>query len=290
VSRPRISVITTVYNGESYTRTCILSILAQTYHNYEYIIVNDGSTDNTLELLQNFAKQDARIRLFSMGHLGRSDALNFAVKQSRAEYIAVQDFDDLSAPERLALQVAFLDSHPRVAEVGGYFMLRDELDRRRTLQTPPTEHQDILYAMASRIALCHTLVAFRRRAWLEVGGYPESPEQDFGLSISFASHGWELANIPEVLGEHAEYSESFYHRCINQKFRQTRMAELQLKAIRAFGLPLWTLMYPVGRLVYSFLPHQLALLVRRKFGGFPAKDRKGVKSALPEDELRSCVE
>ena len=111
---PRVSVVTTVYNGEPYLDRAIPGILAQTFKEFEWILVDDGSQDRTPELLRELAQRDSRVRVFSPGRLGLAAAANYGVSQARGEYIARQDFDDTSYPDRLRLQVTFLDAHPDV--------------------------------------------------------------------------------------------------------------------------------------------------------------------------------
>jgi glycosyltransferase EpsE len=270
-SAPRVTVITTVFNGRSYSQTAIPSILEQSYVDFEYVIVDDGSKDDTTSLLRELCGQDSRARIFSPGRLGRSKALNYAVGKARGEYIANQDFDDISYSNRLSNQVAFLDAHPRVGEVSAYFIQDDEQGQHRSVQRPPTTHQGIVRAMARCVPICHTLAMFRKLAWAQVGGYSHHMGQDFLLSISIAALGWELANIPEVLGEHCEYSQSFFHSAVNQRSRQLEMARLQWQAIRKLGLPLWTGLYPFGRFVVAHIPALLQSILRRRFGGYPGK-------------------
>jgi glycosyltransferase involved in cell wall biosynthesis len=127
---PKVSVVTSVYNGEPYFDRAIPGILAQTFDDFEFIVVDDGSTDGTLEKLKELARGDSRVRVFSPGRLGAAAAYNFGVAQASGEYIARQDFDDRSYPDRLRLQAAFLDAHPDVGMVGGSYLLVDEAGSR----------------------------------------------------------------------------------------------------------------------------------------------------------------
>ena len=137
---PRVSMVTTVYNGAPYFDRAIPGILAQTYEDFEFVVVDDGSTDGTLVRLRALAESDRRFRVFAPGRLGAAAAYNFAVAQASGEYIARQDFDDRSYPERLRLQVAYLDAHPDVGIVGGAYLLVDERRGERYKRMPPTDH------------------------------------------------------------------------------------------------------------------------------------------------------
>jgi glycosyltransferase involved in cell wall biosynthesis len=98
---------------------CLESLLAQTWQNFEIVAVNDGSTDGTLDVLRRASARDGRIRVFDRPHGGVVQAMNFAVEQSRGEYVARMDSDDICLPERLALQKRHLDRHPHLGLVGG---------------------------------------------------------------------------------------------------------------------------------------------------------------------------
>ncbi len=116
-SAPRVNVIMAVFNGEQYLQEAIESILRQTFDNFEFVIIDDGSTDKTVEILNRFS--DERIkRLTNESNIGLTRSLNRGIRFSRGEYIVRQDADDVSLPERLAKQVAYLDAHSMVGLVG----------------------------------------------------------------------------------------------------------------------------------------------------------------------------
>lgn len=167
---PKVSVVTTVYNGEPYVDRAMPSILGQSFEDFEWILVDDGSKDRTPEILRDLAARDPRVRVFSPGRLGISAAANFGVGQAQGEYVARQDFDDRSYPDRLRLQVAALDADPKLGVVGCHYVLVDENRGERYVRMPPTAHDAILASMAKGIPFANTLVAFRRQAWVEAGG------------------------------------------------------------------------------------------------------------------------
>ena len=174
---PKVSVVTSVYNGEPYFERAIPGILAQTFDDFEFVVVDDGSTDGSLDKLQALARRDPRVRVFSPGRLGAAAAYNFGVSQATGEYIARQDFDDRSYPDRLKLQAAYLDAHPDVGMVGGSYLLVDERRGERYVRTPPTAHEEIILAMAKFVPIAHTTATFRRQAWSEASGYPLAENQ-----------------------------------------------------------------------------------------------------------------
>ena len=134
---PKISVILPVYNAEKYIEDAVNSILNQTYTNFEFIIINDGSTDNSLALLTDLAKQDKRIILISRENKGLIATLNEAISIAKGDFIARMDADDIALPQRFEKQINHLNAHPDVAVLGtGYrFMSEDGVvgKKRRTL-------------------------------------------------------------------------------------------------------------------------------------------------------------
>jgi glycosyltransferase involved in cell wall biosynthesis len=116
---PRVSVLMPVFNGEPYLRQSMESILNQSYSNFEFIIINDGSQDQSRNIISSY--NDPRIRLIDQPeNLGYGLALNRGIDQAQGEYIARMDCDDISLPERLAKQIIFMDSHPEVGVCGGW--------------------------------------------------------------------------------------------------------------------------------------------------------------------------
>lgn len=261
---PRVSVVSTVYNGEPYFDRAIPGILGQSFDDFEFILVDDGSTDNSLARLRELAERDSRVRVFAPGRLGAAAAYNYGVTQAQGEYIARQDFDDRSYPDRLRLQVALLDTHPAVGMVGGYCVVVDEIRGERYVRMPPTDHAAIISAMARYIPIPHTVATFRRRAWVEAGGYPlvnNLIDQRFYLRVG--KLGWRFANVPEVIGEHYVHDASFFHRTLQYVERQRDLARVQAQAVRELGLPKWMYLYSLGRHAYAYIPSIWKRIVRR---------------------------
>ena len=270
---PRVSVVTTVYNGEPYVDRAIPSILGQTYRDFEWIVVDDGSQDRTPEILRDLAHRDSRVRVFSPGRLGITAAANYGVSQARGEYVARQDFDDRSYPDRLQLQVSVLDADPGIGVVGGYYVVVDQNRDERYVRMPPTEHAAIVPAMAKSIPLANTIAMFRRRVWIESGGYPEVADlEDQLLWLKAAKLGWRFANVPEVVGEHFVHGASFFHRSFKYVDRQRNLARVQAQVVRELGLPKWMYLFPLGRYTYAYFPTGLKRVLRRTLGGSQERD------------------
>lgn len=273
---PRVSIVTTVYNGEAYVDRAAPSILRQRFDTFEWIIVDDGSTDRTPEVLGGLIQQDKRIRVETPGRLGRTRALNYGIDLAKGQFIVQQDFDDVSYPDRISRQVDFLDKHPEIGLVGGYYVVQDQNRNERYVRKPPTRHDDIIRSMARWIPFAHTIATFRKQCWEQAGGYPEHDDiEDYFLWLAFAKLGWKLANLPHVLGEHWVHTESYWHRNFTYSVRQQKLAAAQFKAIRELSLPVWMVIYPMARYFYARCPDQFKRIIRRTVGGSKEMDLAG---------------
>jgi glycosyltransferase involved in cell wall biosynthesis len=270
---PRVSVIAPVYNGEAYFDAAVPSILSQTYDDFEFIVVDDGSEDRTLSMLRDLAAADPRLRVLSPGRMGFAAACNYGITHARGEIIARQDFDDLSYPDRLRLQVERLDAEPALGVVGGYYVLTDHDRNERYVRMPPSEHTEIVRAMARYIPIAHTVATFRRKAWEQAGGYPDAKNLvDLRFWLRIAKLGWRFANVTEIIGEHHVHAKSFFSQSMGYAYRQRDLARVQAEIIEELKLPRWMYAYPVGRFVYAYSPQAVKRVVRRALGGSRERD------------------
>ena len=157
---PKVSVVMAVWNGERYLGESIDSILNQTFHDFEFIIIDDGSFDATPNILARYEQHDPRIIIHRFKHnLGLSTALNFGIKKVRGEYIARMDADDISKPERFQEQVSYMDAHPDVGICGGWVKLIG--DSKNTVWKFPTEHSSIHAQLFFANSLAHPTIMMR---------------------------------------------------------------------------------------------------------------------------------
>ncbi len=203
-----------VYNDAKYLPEALDSILNQTFSDFEFVIINDGSTDGSEVILRNYQNRDQRIRLVSRANTGLIAALNEGLTYTRGKYIARMDSDDFAMPERFAKQVAFLDSHPDHVAVGTRVLMIDPTGAPIRLANTLTTHEEIDGAnMAGQYGqLSHPAVMFRREAIEKVGVYREEMlyAEDADLFYRFAEIG-KLANLPDVLLKYRLHLKSIGH-------------------------------------------------------------------------------
>jgi glycosyltransferase involved in cell wall biosynthesis len=209
-----ISVITAVYNGERYLQTAIDSILRQTERSFEYIIVNDGSTDDTKKILEHI--QDKRVKIIhQLKNLGAATCLRLAVEQAGGSWIAIQDADDISMPMRLEKQRAFLIEHPHIGLVGSFIQCISEPQlKRRAIATEHlinTVHSNPFYGAS----YCHGTLMFSKKLYKQIGGYSEKYKiaYDYDLLRRFRSVT-SIAKVPERLYQYRIRNESLSNRKI----------------------------------------------------------------------------
>ena len=201
VNAPLISVCMPVYNAKRYIGEAIESILAQTFRDFEFLIIDDGSTDRSLAILERYAAQDTRIRLSSRPNAGYVVRLNEMLHQARGDLIARMDADDVALPERFARQVEFLHSHPEVDVVGGAQEQISSKGHYLSIHYDPQGHEEIEErGLTGVCAINHPSVMMRRKAVLAVGGYQVElmPAEDLDLWLRMGERG-RLANLPDVI-------------------------------------------------------------------------------------------
>ena len=193
-----MSVIMTVHNGEKYLGDAVKSILHQTFRNFEFVIIDDGSTDHSKEILEKYATNDSRVHLISREYLGRPKSLNECLALARGELIAIMDADDISQPRRLEIQITFLKEHPSCGCVGSSVIYINARGQKLFVRRMPENHAEICQAhlMGYGGMIVHPSAMLRRSALNFVAGYDESftYAQDYDLWCRIAVK-YELANL-----------------------------------------------------------------------------------------------
>lgn len=198
---PKISVLMPVYNGEKYLDTAILSILNQTFNDFEFIIIDDCSKDKSLRMIKEFAKTDKRIiTLRNKKHLRATKTLNMGLKFARGKYMARMDADDWSYPDRLQKQFDFMENHPEVGVSGGAIEICDSnlniLNNRR-YPLSDTAARKIIFRYSP---FAHPATIWRKDMIDKVNGYNDDIplSQDYELYFRIGKI-CKFGNIPDVL-------------------------------------------------------------------------------------------
>jgi glycosyltransferase involved in cell wall biosynthesis len=224
---PEVSILMPVYNGSRYLAAAIDSMLSQDFADFEFVIVDDGSTDNSLQLLTAYAKRDNRIRLITRANTGIVGALNDGLEQVRALFVARMDADDLSLPGRLRKQRQYLLANDQCVAVGSHILLIDnegwpicEMCKERT-----HEEIDTANLLGGGAAMNHPSVMFRAEAVRRVGGYRQQflYAEDLDLWLRLAEVGG-LYNLPETLLHYRMHSNSISHAKASEQRRKWRLA------------------------------------------------------------------
>lgn len=214
---PKISVVMSVYNDETFLEDSIKSILEQTFSDFEFIIINDCSTDTSYDIISRF--QDERIKILENEHnIGLTRSLNIAIKVAKGEYIARQDADDISLPNRFEKQIFYLDNNPEIALLGtsihringnGHIL-------REVKSVNKPSFKDFLESNHIK----HGSSMFRRAIFMQLGGYNElfRYSQDYELWLRFAE-SYDIRNLLEPL---------YQLRIHNQSIGYTKIEETRL--------------------------------------------------------------
>jgi glycosyltransferase involved in cell wall biosynthesis len=209
MNRSLVSVIMPVYNGEAYLKEAIDSILGQTYDNFEFIIINDGSTDKTAAIIQEY--NDVRIRYYEQANQGLAATLNRCIELSKGKYLARQDSDDVSFPERFARQIAFLDDNPDYAILGTWAEIWIEKRKTKRTHKHPSDDLILKFDLLFNNPFVHSSMMIRRSVLDETGVYSTDPSrqppEDYEL-WSRVARKFKVANIPEVLQVYREVQKS----------------------------------------------------------------------------------
>ncbi|MCP3178429.1 glycosyltransferase [Desulfuromonas sp. KJ2020] len=198
-SSPKVSVLLSVYNGEKYLPEALDSIFAQTFQDFELIVVDDGSTDRTPEILLQY--RDSRTLIYrNQENMGLTRSLNLGLKFCRGDYVARMDADDISAPQRLERQVRFLEENPDHALVGSSYCILDDDGKKTGLVEVLTDSESLKKGLIQQNWFGHGSVVMRRKALESVGGYNEEYlyAQDYDLFLRISEH-FEVANLSAPL-------------------------------------------------------------------------------------------
>ncbi|WP_367618971.1 glycosyltransferase [Pelotalea chapellei] len=228
---PRISILMPVRNESRYLKEALLSIFRQTLVDWELIVVDDGSTDDTPDILAAASRQDSRLTLLSTGGAGLVSALNMGIAACSAPLIARMDGDDISHPQRLEIQACYLDEHPEVGLVACGFhhfprhSIKSGMSSYEKWQNCLCSHESIMLERFVESPFVHPSVMLRKELLINAGGYQSMGwAEDYDLWLRLASEGVGFFRIPDTLffwRDHPEratrtmdeYSRSAFRAC-----------------------------------------------------------------------------
>jgi glycosyltransferase involved in cell wall biosynthesis len=217
---PKVTVLMSVYNSEQYLHEAIDSILGQTYTDFEFLIINDGSKDKSLEIIKSYT--DPRIRLISRANKGLTASLNEGIEKAKGEYIARQDSDDVSVQNRLEKEVAYLDSHPSVGLVGSNYTIMDTSGNELVTTNVFTRPHDLKLAQVTCNQYGHGSVMMRKTILDKVGYYDKKvgyvEDYDLWTRISRVA---DIANFEEPLYLYRKNEEGITRQNLDLQIQQT---------------------------------------------------------------------
>jgi len=230
MATPAISVAMSVYNGERFLAAAIESVLAQSVSDFEFLILDDGSTDATAAILRSYERLDARVRPIIRENRGLVASLNELLARAQAPIVARMDADDICRPNRFERQLAYLAGHPDHGVVGSWSEDMGEHGEPmfRTGADHPITHDEVLRVIAEGgQIICHPAAMYRRDVVLSVGGYHAAFRhcEDFDLWLRLASVT-KLGNIPERLLRYRRYDGQVSARHSTEQQYGTAVAQL----------------------------------------------------------------
>jgi glycosyltransferase involved in cell wall biosynthesis len=245
-----------VYNAERFICEAIDSILKQTYDNWELILVNDASTDCSAVIASEYAASDLRIRFYDNPmNLGVAKTRNRAIHETRGEYIACLDNDDVALPDRIAAQVTFLRDHPDHGLVASDIEIIDENSRLVAVRTYPHRDEEIRKSMLRVNPVANPASMFRRSVFDALGGfYDESvcPVEDYDFVLRVATH-YKIANLERRLTRYRISSTQAKNVYLKRTLKMT--LAIQKKHLKSLtGDSLFNQIYRLGLSFLLLLP------------------------------------
>lgn len=255
VRKPLVSVLMCVHNEEDWVSDAIASICYQDYKNWELVIVDDGSTDGTAEILEKFASAEERIKIVSQKNTGLTRALNVGLEFCSGEYVARMDADNISMRERLEKQVKFLEENPTVALVGSWRIdvLEDGSERVMKL---PCSNDDVQRSFVKACVISHSAVMVRARVMKKFRYNEEfriSQDQELWTRIG---EYFGLVNLPEVLTK-AYYRPKSITRTAKKLEKVLAHLRIRKMAYNRLKCPWWFFLYIPKPILEFLIPTRL---------------------------------
>ena len=261
---PQVSVIMSVYNAQSeeILRTAIESICSQTFLDFEFIICDDGSTDDTWEKLQKIAATDSRIQLIHNKENRKAGyARNCCIRQASGNYIAVMDADDISMPDRLEKQIGFLNEHLEYAMVGCNLLLINDkgIWGKRILVKEPTKKSFLFTS-----PYCHPAIVMRKEVLDKVNNYKVEKitrrAEDYDLFMRIYANGYKGYNMQEFLYQFREDNDAYKRRAYKYRWDEV---QVRYRGFKALDLMPNGLIYVIKPLIVGLIPQKILVKLRK---------------------------
>jgi glycosyltransferase involved in cell wall biosynthesis len=260
-----ISIICSIYNSNKTLPQMIESVLNQTYKNFELILINDGSIDNSLKIIQEFADKDNRIVIIDKKNSGLTKSLNVGLKKAKGKYIARIDADDIWYPDKLQKQIDFLERNLYYALIGTAYNEIDEngkvIFQKQRLPLLITD-EEIRNNIAKFNPFFHSSVMFRKEILDIIGFYNEEFKytQDYEFWIRIMTK-YKVTNLPEVLASR-RYSDNMISI---KKEKEQRMYAIKAKflAIKLLKKPIFEYKYLINDILVFLLPQVIINIIRK---------------------------
>jgi len=258
---PFLSVIMSVFNGEKYVRETVESVLNQSFRDFEFIIVNDGSTDGTLEILRSF--RDKRIRIINQENRGLTKSLNRGIGDSEGRYIGRIDCGDIALENKFEVQLNFLEKNKEIYGVGTWANLIDEEGNMVGMLKYPTKYEEIRKVILRYNPFVHPSLMFKKEVFDEIGLYDESFEfaQDYDLMLRAVSR-FKIVNLPQVLLNYKISEKAISSR--KMKKQEYFALKARIKALSRYGYPKLGHFYLIKPFFSFLVPVALKKYVVRK--------------------------
>lgn len=251
--KPLVSVLMGIYNCASTLEEAVDCIINQTYTNWELIMCDDCSSDNTYETALKLAEKDSRIKVLkNEKNLTLAPTLNNCLKVAQGEYTARMDGDDICPTDRFEVEVAFLNENPQYALVSGEMEMYDEKGVFRTVKHPCEPTPEVFLV---RSPFCHAACMMRREVLVKLGGYDTSPKvnrvEDYDLWIRLYKAGYKGYNIPRVLYSMRDDRNAFSRRKFKYRINESR---LKLRVCKDNNLPFMAKKAALKPIIVGLLP------------------------------------
>lgn len=220
---PLVSIVAPCYNAEKYLEDAIKSIFAQDYPNFEVIIVDDGSSDNSIALLKQL-QQTHDFQLYSQANQGVSAALNHGLRYAKGDYVSTPDLDDIMLPESLRIRVDYLDQHPKVGCVGALIIYMDsDGNTIKQQQRDQIRTYDFDQILSGAVVIGAPVALYRMSAMRSAGFYaPNLRVQDFQMTLRIARLGYEVHELPVCVTRYRRHANN-----LSRKYKVLLQADLE---------------------------------------------------------------